>query len=455
MLKYKDPSPIQRQAIPIGLLRRDMIGIAETGSGKTAAFGIPMVNYILNMPDDVLGSVAQDGPLAIVMAPTRELALQIDEEMQKLLSGQSFVQTLAIVGGQDVETQAFKLRNGVHIIVGTPGRMQDMLDSAYLVLNQCSYIVLDEADRMLHMGFEPQMTAILEAMSGKMKSSDEEEVRSGRRGFARGAEDEALQIFFDLLTSLIANTASNGMDITTPFCYSLRSSQAYKQEEAEISAGTMRGVPEFRLTAMFSATMPAEVERLARSFLRHPAIISVGDQGSGKNKRILQRTMYLAGDKQKERELESFTKSLGNSDKVIVFVNERKTADKVARGVERAGRRTVVLHGGKAQALREENLATFKKGGYVLIATDVAGRGIDVDNVTHVLNYDMPSKIDNYCHRIGRTGRAGKSGTAINFLTDKDEEVMPDLLKYLKDTNAEIPVKLARQKGGGDDDFFK
>lgn len=146
---------------------------------------------------------------------------------------------------------------------------------------------------------------------------------------------------------------------------------------------------------------------------------------------------------------------MGHSDKAIVFVNERKTADKVARGVERAGRRTVVLHGGKAQALREENLATFKQGGYVLIATDVAGRGIDVDNVTHVLNYDMPTKIDNYCHRIGRTGRAGKSGTAINFLTDKDEEVMSDLLKYLKETGAEIPAKLAKKGGHGGDDFFK
>ncbi|GMI04527.1 hypothetical protein TrVE_jg11787 [Triparma verrucosa] len=406
-LKYKDPSPIQRQAIPIGLKRRDMIGIAETGSGKTAAFGIPMVNYVLGLSTQVLESVNDDGPLAIVMAPTRELALQIEEEITKLLSAQSLCKSLAIVGGQDVEQQAFTLRNGVHIVVGTPGRMQDMLDSSYLVLNQCSYIILDEADRMLDMGFEPQMTAILEAMSGIMKSDDEEE--------------------------------------------------AYMQEMKDVEAGMTSGVPKFRLTAMFSATMPAEVERLARTFLRHPAIISVGDQGgSGKNKRIEQRTLFIS-KAQKEKELAGFTKSLTNNDKVMVFVNEKKHAEHVAKCIEKAGRKTVVLHGGKAQALREESLALFKQGGYVLVATDVAGRGIDVDNVTHVLNYDLPTKIDNYCHRIGRTGRAGKSGIAYNFLTDGDTEIMPALLKYLKETGAFIPDKLEHNKnakGGGDTDTF-
>ncbi|GMH75683.1 hypothetical protein TL16_g06842 [Triparma laevis f. inornata] len=316
-----------------------------------------------------------------------------------------------------------------------------MLDSSYLVLNQCSYIILDEADRMLDMGFEPQMTAILEAMSGIMKSADEQE--------------------------------------------------AYLQEMKDVEAGLTSDVPKFRLTAMFSATMPAEVERLARTFLRHPAIISVGDQGgSGKNKRIEQRTLFIS-KAQKEKELAGFTKSLTPNDKVMVFVNEKvrncadflrylyfaaqiiltrrrftpryarrssqKHAEHVSKCIEKAGRKTVVLHGGKAQALREESLALFKQGGYVLVATDVAGRGIDVDNVTHVVNYDLPTKIDNYCHRIGRTGRAGKSGIAYNFLTDSDTEIMPALLKYLKETGAFIPDKLEHSKhakGGGDTDTF-
>lgn len=404
-LKYTKPSPIQRQAIPIGLQRRDMIGIAETGSGKTAAFGIPMCHHILALDQDILESVGDNGPLAIVMAPTRELALQIEEEMQKLLSHQELVKTLSIVGGQSVEDQAFKLRTGVHIVVGTPGRMQDVLESSYLVLNQCSYIVLDEADRMLDMGFEPQLTSVLEAMGGLMKSEDE--------------------------------------------------TQAYEQEMKDLRENPGR-VPKHRLTAMFSATMPAEVERLARTFLRHPAVISVGDQASRKNQRIEQRVMYISAP-QKDKELANMCRSLKRTDKVIVFVNEKKSAEKVARTIEKNGRSTVVLHGGKAQDQRELSLQQFKEGGKVLVATDVAGRGIDVADVTHVVNYDVPSKIDNYCHRIGRTGRAGKSGIAVSFLTDSDTDIMPDLLKYLRETKAYVPEKLAKNKaagGMGDTDTF-
>jgi ATP-dependent RNA helicase DDX23/PRP28 len=148
--------------------------------------------------------------------------------------------------------------------------------------------------------------------------------------------------------------------------------------------------------------------------------------------------------------------SLRPNDKVIVFVNEKKSAEKVARTIEKNGKKTVVLHGGKAQDLREQSLAQFKEGGRILVATDVAGRGIDVADVTHVVNYDVPTKIDNYCHRIGRTGRAGKSGIAVSFLTDSDTEIMPALLKYLKDTKSYVPEKLSRNKvcGGDSDTHF-
>jgi ATP-dependent RNA helicase DDX23/PRP28 len=149
VLRYVEPSPIQRQAIPIGLQRRDLIGISETGSGKTVAFGVPMCHYILNLPPSILGNVADQGPLALVMAPTRELALQIDVELQKLLSCQTTVISCAIVGGQPIQQQAQAIRKGVHIIVGTPGRINECIEMAYLVLNQCCYIVADEADRMI------------------------------------------------------------------------------------------------------------------------------------------------------------------------------------------------------------------------------------------------------------------------------------------------------------------
>ena len=393
-LHYKDPSPIQRQAIPIGLQRRDLIGLAETGSGKTAAFGIPLCHYVLSLPQHILQSVAEQGPLALVMAPTRELALQIDIEFQKLLSFATHVTCVGIVGGQPISQQAQRLRQGVHIVVGTPGRLNDCIDMAYMVLNQCCYVVLDEADRMVDMGFAPQISSILDAMGGALKSSLEQE--------------------------------------------------AYQQELNDLK-GT--GLPTYRLTAMFSATMPTEVERMAKTYLRHPAVLSIGDQDSRKNARIKQRIVFLPSPKHKERALRDILGQPSTpQDKIIVFVNEKKYADGVGRMVERMGRTCVVLHGGKSQDQREENLALFRNGGgVVLVATDVAGRGLDIPNVTHVINYDLPTRsIDNYSHRIGRTGRAGKEGLATSFITDEDEGIMAPLKQYLESTGNVVPDRLAR-----------
>ena len=397
VLKYKEPSPIQRQAIPIGLQRRDLIGVAETGSGKTAAFGIPLCHHILTLPQNILSSVAENGPLALIMAPTRELAQQIDVEIVKLLSLQSNLKTTCIVGGQAIQGQAMILRNGVHIVVGTPGRINDCIENAYLVLNQCSYIVLDEADRMIDLGFAPQIELILDAMSAILKSEDADE--------------------------------------------------AYEQEVNDLK-NLDTTVPKYRLTAMFSATMPSEVQRLAKNYLRHPAIVSIGDGGSGggKNQRIEQRVIFLSSPKMKEKALRDvLINKTHYQDRVIVFVNEKKHCEGVGRMVDRIGRRCVVLHGGKSQDQREENLELFRRGGHVLVATDVAGRGLDIPNVKHVVNYDIPSRsIDNYCHRIGRTGRAGAQGFATTFITDEDEGIMAALKGYLETTGAPVPDKLAR-----------
>ena len=394
VLRYREPSAIQRQAIPIGMQRRDLIGIAETGSGKTAAFGIPLCHHILSLPNSVHETVAEDGPLALVMAPTRELALQIDAEFLKMLSRQRKISTLAVVGGQPIQVQAGKLRDGVHVVVGTPGRLNDCLEMAYLVLNQCSYVVLDEADRMIDLGFAPQIEQILESMGGLLKSEDETE--------------------------------------------------AYKQEREDLER-LGQVVPRHRLTAMFSATMPAEVERIAKRYLRHPAVVSIGDEDSGKNARIEQRIVFLKSPGMKEGALRRVLGQTRPDQKIIVFVNEKKHADGVGRMVERIGRRCVVLHGGKTQDQREENLAAFRHGGMVLVATDVAGRGLDIPDVSHIVNYDLPSRsIDNYCHRIGRTGRAGKEGIATSFLTDEDEGIMAPLKQYLESTGSPVPDKLAK-----------
>ena len=362
VMGFKEPSPIQRQAIPIGLQRRDLIGIAETGSGKTVAFGVPICNYLLNLPSEVLNRVAEDGPLALVMAPTRELAIQINEELSKLLSRQKHIKNVCIIGGQQLQFQANELRKGVHILVGTPGRINECIEKSYLVLNQCACAVLDEGDRMIDMGFAPQIESVLDAMGTALKSDIEEEV--------------------------------------------------YEQEKED---RLTIGVPKYRVTALFSATMPLEVERMAKKYLRHPAVISIGDKDSGKNARIIQRVMFLSSPGQKEKALRDLLSrsSHNRDDKTIVFVNEKKHADGVGRIVARMGRAHVVLHGGKNQDEREENLEKFRRGGVVLgmflssfavllvrfffanliplspylVATDVAGRGIDIPNVTHVSRF--------------------------------------------------------------------
>eukprot|EP00531_Pseudo-nitzschia_arenysensis_P009989 CAMPEP_0116118532 /NCGR_PEP_ID=MMETSP0329-20121206/2153_1 /TAXON_ID=697910 /ORGANISM="Pseudo-nitzschia arenysensis, Strain B593" /LENGTH=742 /DNA_ID=CAMNT_0003612163 /DNA_START=55 /DNA_END=2283 /DNA_ORIENTATION=- len=409
---YRDPTPIQRQAIPIGLQRRDLIGIAETGSGKTAAFGIPLVQYLLQLHPDVtsIERVAEQGPLAMVLAPTRELALQIDGEFQKLLgfsfshqgdSKKNKILCCPIVGGQNMTAQAQRLREGVHIVVGTPGRINECLEMAYMVLNQCLYTVLDEGDRMIDMGFAPQLESILDHMGGSLKSENEKE--------------------------------------------------AYEQEKADMiemkttyMGRTVYELPKHRVTAMFSATMPTEVEQMAKRYLRHPAVVSVGDKDSRNNARIVQKILYLGSPSQKEDALRRLVQDRRFlREKVIVFVNEKKHADGVGRAVERFGRRCVVLHGGKSQDEREKNLQIFKQGGVVLVAT--AGRGLDISNIAHVINYDLPSRsIDSYAHRIGRTGRAGKDGVATSLMTDEDEGIMAPLKAYLESTGSVVPDKLAR-----------
>lgn len=387
-LKYVEPSPIQRQAIPIGLEWRDVIGIAETGSGKTCAFVVPMLAYIANLPAYRRERLAEEGPLAMIMAPTRELAQQIEVECQRLSVHLGF-KTVSVVGGQSIQDQGFHLREGVEMIIGTPGRMKDAIESRYLVLNQCNYVVLDEADRMVDMGFEQELNFVLDSMAGLLKSE---------------AEDEA-----------------------------------YEQEEA-----ARRGEALYRVTAMFSATMPAAVELMAKTYLRHPAIVSIGDRDSGKNMRI-EQVVEMCNEASKSSRLCALAQPKTPEDKFIVFVNEKKRCDMVARSLEKAGIRCSILHGGKSQDQREASLEQFRNGAFqVLVATDVAGRGLDIPDVTSVINYDMPAKIENYCHRIGRTGRAGKNGLATTLLTESDSEVFYELNQYLVQCEAAVPHALAR-----------
>ncbi|XP_046847137.1 probable ATP-dependent RNA helicase DDX23 [Xenia sp. Carnegie-2017] len=378
-LGYKEPTPIQRQAIPIGLQCRDIIGVAETGSGKTAAFVLPLLVWIMGLPKIVREQDIDQGPYAVILAPTRELAQQIEEETLKFAKPLG-VRTVSVIGGLSREDQGFQLRLGVEIVIATPGRLIDVLENRYLVLSRCSYIVLDEADRMIDMGFEPDVNTILEHIPVTNLKPDNED-----------AEDPE---------KLLERVASKDR---------------------------------YRQTVMFTATMPPSIERLARSYLRRPAIVYIGS--TGKPTERVEQIVYLMTEPQKRKKLLEILSRGDMQPPIMVFVNQKKGADVLAKSLEKMGYRAVTLHGGKNQESREFALASLKNGSKdILVATDVAGRGIDVRDVSLVLNYDMAKSIEDYTHRIGRTGRAGKSGTAISFLTQEDSAVFYDLKQLLTDS---------------------
>uniref|UniRef100_A0A0V0G449 Probable ATP-dependent RNA helicase DDX23 n=3 Tax=Triatoma TaxID=30075 RepID=A0A0V0G449_TRIDM len=368
---YKEATPIQRQAIPIGLQNRDIIGVAETGSGKTLAFLIPLLMWIQSLPKIERLEDADQGPYAIILAPTRELAQQIEEETNKFGTPLG-IRTVVVVGGLSREEQGFRLRLGCEIVIATPGRLIDVLENRYLVLNQCTYIVLDEADRMIDMGFEPDVQKILDYMPVSNLKPDNED-----------AEDE---------TKLLAN---------------------YNTKK------------KYRQTVMFTATMPAAVERLARTYLRRPAVVYIGSVGKPTER--TEQIVYMMSEQDKRRKLMEIL-NRGVEPPVIIFVNQKKGADVLAKGLEKLGYNACTLHGGKGQEQREYALASLKSGTKdILVATDVAGRGIDIKDVSMVINYDMAKTIEDYTHRIGRTGRAGKTGIAVSFLTKDDSALFYDL----------------------------
>lgn len=388
---YTEPSPIQRQAIPIGLQNRDLVGIAKTGSGKTAAFLIPMLTYISHLPP-----LTEDnrhlGPYALILAPTRELAQQIEAEAEKFARKLGYI-CVSIVGGRSVEEQQFNLRNGSHIIIATPGRFKDMIDKSMIVLSQCRYIVMDEADRMVDIGFEHDLTFILDAMPKAYEKKDDASAAAPANGNQVGFTGE-------------------------------------------------------RVTTLFSATMPPAVERLTRKYLRKPATVTIGTAGEAVDT-VEQRVEFVHGGEEKKKA--RFIDLLRNTDlppPIIVFVNQKATADVVAKYVQQAGFSVTTLHSGKNQEQREAALGALREGHVdVLVATDLAGRGIDVPDVSMVVNWQMSDTIEKYIHRIGRTGRAGKSGLAHTFLDNNDAEVLYDLrLEIEKSKKSSMNQELARHE---------
>ncbi|KAL7901403.1 pre-mRNA-splicing ATP-dependent RNA helicase PRP28 [Trichoderma sp. SZMC 28014] len=388
---YKEPSAIQRAAIPIALQARDLIGVAVTGSGKTAAFLLPLLVYISDLPP-LTESNKNDGPYALIIAPTRELVQQIETEARKFAEPLGF-RCVSIVGGHSLEEQVFALRNGAEIIVATPGRLVDCIERRLLVLVQCCYIIMDEADRMIDLGFEDSVNKILDALPVTNEKPD---------------TDEA--------------------------------------ENAQLMKRYV-GKDRYRQTMMYTATMPPLVEKIAKKYLRRPAIVTIGNAGEAVDT-VEQRVEFISGEDRRKKRLQEILNSAAYAPPIIVFVNIKRNCDAVARDIKSMGWSVVTLHGSKTQEQREAALASVRSGQtQVLVATDLAGRGIDVPDVSLVVNFNMATNIESYTHRIGRTGRAGKSGVAITFLGNEDSDVLYDLKQILsKSSISKVPDELRRHE---------
>ncbi|KAH9909191.1 Pre-mRNA-splicing ATP-dependent RNA helicase PRP28 [Xylariomycetidae sp. FL2044] len=389
---YDEPSPVQRAAIPIALQARDLIGVAVTGSGKTAAFLLPLLVYISELPP-LSGAAKNDGPYSLIIAPTRELVQQIETEARKFATPLGFT-VVSIVGGHSLEEQAFALRNGAEIIVATPGRLVDCIERRLLVLSQCCYIIMDEADRMIDMGFEEPVNKILDALPVTNEKPD-----------TQAAED------------------------------------------AQLMSRHLGGKDRYRQTMMYTATMPSAVEKIAKKYLRRPAIVTIGNTGEAVDT-VEQRVEFIPGEDRRKKRLKDILSSNEWAPPIIVFVNIKRNCDAVAREIKHMGFSAVTLHGSKTQEQREQALASVRNGSTdVLVATDLAGRGIDVPDVSLVVNFNMATSIESYTHRIGRTGRAGKSGVAITFLGNEDADVMYDLRQMLsKSSISKVPEELRRHE---------
>ncbi|KAM0045103.1 putative RNA helicase [Helianthus debilis subsp. tardiflorus] len=374
--KYVKPTPVQRHAIPISLGGRDLMACAQTGSGKTAAFCFPIISGIMR---GQFGQRAQRMPrtacpLALILSPTRELSCQIHEEARKF-AYQTGVKVVVAYGGAPINQQLRELERGVDILVATPGRLVDLLERARVSLQSIQYLALDEADRMLDMGFEPQIRKIVQQM-----------------------------------------------DMPPP------------------------GV---RQTMLFSATFPKEIQRLASDFLANYIFLAVGRVGSSTDL-IVQRVEYVQESDKRSHLMDLLHAQRANGAHgkqalTLVFVETKKGADSLEYWLCMNGFPATTIHGDRSQQEREQALRSFKSGNTpILVATDVAARGLDIPHVAHVVNFDLPNDIDDYVHRIGRTGRAGKSGLATAFFNDNNTSMARPLSELMQESNQEVPAWLAR-----------
>lgn len=373
---YKKPTPVQKYAIPIIMSGRDLMACAQTGSGKTAAFVVPIIHTLLENPKDLIKTSTSCEPQVIIVSPTRELTRQIYEQARKFSLG-SILRIEMAYGGTSCNYQTNKILQGCHILVATPGRLIDFIGRDKIKLSSLRFFVLDEADRMLDMGFLPDIEKI-------------------------------------------------------------------------VDHDTMAPV-EDRQTLMFSATFPSEIQELASRFLNNYLFLAVGIVG-GACADVEQNFYQASGQSEKRKllkELMEKQNQMGSLEGTLVFVEQKRHTDFIAAFLSESNFPTTSIHGDRLQREREEALADFKRGKMsILVATAVAARGLDIKNVAHVINFDMPKSIDEYVHRIGRTGRVGNRGKATSFFdSNTDMPLTSDLVKILKQAGQPVPDWL--ESGGG------
>ncbi|XP_064485245.1 probable ATP-dependent RNA helicase DDX43 [Ornithodoros turicata] len=357
--KFEKPSPIQSQAWPVLLQGHDLIGIAQTGTGKTLAFLLPAFIHIDRQP---VPRAERTGPSCLVLAPTRELAQQIEREAKKY--NYRGIKCVCVYGGGSRREQIQIINKGVEIVIATPGRLNDLVMNNIIDLNYVTYLILDEADRMLDMGFEPQIKKVL-------------------------------------------------LDIRPD-----------------------------RQTVMTSATWPEGVRRLARQYMSNPFQVFIGSLDLAAVHTVSQRVL-LIDDSEKRDKLLEFVQTMQPDDKVIVFLDKKAMVDHLASDFILAGIECQSIHGDREQCDREQALEDLRTGAVrILIATDVAARGLDIKDITHIYNYDFPRNIEEYVHRVGRTGRAGRSGESITLITRENWRQARELISILEEANQEVPEGL-------------
>ena len=347
LANFKTPTPIQSRSIPVSLTGRDILGTAQTGTGKTLAFTIPMINKLIK----------DKQAMALIVCPTRELATQVMQTVLRLNVREIGIGNALLIGGESMQKQLKKLKKRARIIVGTPGRINDHLDRKSLNLSKVNYLVLDETDRMLDMGFTPQIELIL------------------------------------------------------------------------------KFIPRDHQTLLFSATLPNNILRISEKYLNNPERIAVGSLSSPIEK-IKQETFQVTQDKKYHELINQLVERSGS---ILVFVKTKHGADKIVKRLKYDGHSADAIHGNLRQSKRDRVITAFRNGkSRILVATDVAARGLDIPLIQHVINYDLPQVPEDYIHRIGRTGRAGKEGSALTFLTINDRSMWNSISKLI-DPNFKPP----------------